>query len=383
MKQPHTQWLPSFRNAPGLLPAIGVSVAALIVSLLPLLLHGFAMGHDWSLELVRIAEFRHAIQDGQWPPYWASNLYQGFGSPIFLFYPPLYLAVAAAFVACGFGLMQAAVGALCVFSVIGALLMWRFVRAVSPASPAAAATAVVLFSLNPYLLADKWIRNANAEFAALSLLPGVLLGATAADPLRRFWWTAIPLALVVLSHNIVALVALTLALGIASVVHRTVRALLPVVAGVIAALAMTAFFWLPAFVLQPLIRTEDLLSGKFDFHQNFPNITALLWPVEFYFGGWIWPILLAVLTVAPKANQTTQRIARAFGIGAIACLALMLPLSTWIGRRCRFCVSHNFRGALWGRSRSWWQPASGCWHRRYFDRDGRPRYFFLFCSSPC
>jgi len=293
-------------------------------------MRGFAMGHDWALELVRIAEFRHALQDGQWPPYWASNLYQGFGSPIFLFYPPLFLVVAAALDACGAGTLGAAVGALVFFSVVGGILMWRFVRGVWPEHPAAAATGVVLFSLHPYLLADKWIRNANAEFAALSLLPGVLIGASSTEPRRAFWWSAVCLALVILSHNIVALVAITLTLGVAVFVHRSARGMAPVFGGIIAALTVTAFFWVPAFVLQPLIRTEDLLSGKFDFHGQFPKIAALAWPAEFYSGGWITPLLVAVVLFAPVADLHARRIARALAIGIIVCLLLMLPLSTWI-----------------------------------------------------
>lgn len=208
--------------------------------------------------------------------------------------------------------------------------MWRLLRDVRPDCPAAAAIAVVLFSLHPYLLADKWIRNANAEFAALALLPGVLIGAVAVEPRRRFWWTSICLTLVILAHNIVALVAITLVFAIALSVHRSLRAMIPVLAGALAALAATAFFWIPAMTLQPLIRTEDLLTGKFDFHGQFPKLAALVWPTDFYSGGWLTPILAAVVLFAALASSTGARhVARAFGVAALACLFAMLPLSTW------------------------------------------------------
>ena len=330
MNRLHRSRLGSLIRREGVVPAIAISAVAVLLSVAPLLMRGFSMGHDWLLELVRIAEFRHALQDGQWPPYWAINLYQGFGSPIFLFYPPLYLSVAAALAACGAETLGAAVGALVIFSVLGAILIWRFVRGLCRERPAAAATAVVLFSLHPYLLADKWIRNANAEFAALSLLPGVLIGATASEPHRAFWWTAVCLALVILSHNIVALVTVALALAVAAFVHRSLRAMAPIFGGITAALALTAFFWIPAFVLQPLIRTEDLLSGKFDFNVQFPTLTSLVWPTEFYSGGWLTPILILVVLFAPVADVAARRITRAFAVGIIACLLLMLPLTTLI-----------------------------------------------------
>ena len=208
--------------------------------------------------------------------------------------------------------------------------MWRLLREVRPDSPAAAAVAVVLFSLHPYLLADKWIRNANAEFAAYALLPGLLVGAVAGEPRRRFWWTSICLALVILSHNIVALVAITLVLAIALFVHRNLRAMIPVACGVLAALATTAFFWLPAMLLQPLIRPEELLTGKLDFRGQFPHLAAFVWPSEFYSGGWLTPILALFLVFAAVSNTKARRIARAFGAATLACLFLMLPLSTWV-----------------------------------------------------
>ena len=48
---------------------------ALAISCAPLLLGGFPQGHDWSFELVRVAEYRAALGAGQLPPYWAENLY--------------------------------------------------------------------------------------------------------------------------------------------------------------------------------------------------------------------------------------------------------------------------------------------------------------------
>jgi uncharacterized membrane protein len=59
------------------------------------LVRGFPAGHDWSYELVRVAEYAHALADGQVPPYWASNLYTGYGSPVFLFYAPLFVFLAS------------------------------------------------------------------------------------------------------------------------------------------------------------------------------------------------------------------------------------------------------------------------------------------------
>lgn len=70
---------------------------------------------------MRVSEFREALAAGQVPPYWSGNLYGGYGSPVFLFYAPLFSLLAAARVG------------------------------------------TVSFVLHPYVLGDKLVRNADAE----------------------------------------------------------------------------------------------------------------------------------------------------------------------------------------------------------------------------
>ena len=77
------------------LPAVLV-IVAVVVSCFPLL-QGFPRGHDWIFELVRVTEYGHALGAGQYPPFWADNLYGGYGSPIFLFYAPQFMLVASVF----------------------------------------------------------------------------------------------------------------------------------------------------------------------------------------------------------------------------------------------------------------------------------------------
>ncbi len=48
---------------------------AALISCAPLIAGGFPLGHDWTFELARVAEFSHALEEGQFPPHWAPNLY--------------------------------------------------------------------------------------------------------------------------------------------------------------------------------------------------------------------------------------------------------------------------------------------------------------------
>jgi len=146
----------------------------------------------------------------------------------------------------------------------------------------------VFFVVHPYLLGNKLVRNADAEFMGLCLTPLALYGVAIAarDPRRGFALVSTGLALVVLAHNLTALVAVAFALGLGVVLHGPTRA---------HRLARdrggdrrraggcTAFFWLPALALQDLIRPEELLQGKFDYRRQFPPLEKIFWYVRFFF----------------------------------------------------------------------------------------------------
>ena len=96
---------------------------ALLATSLPLLSLQFPQGQDWIFELVRVAEFKSALLNGQIPPYWGENLYKGYGSPIFLFYAPLYSFVSSL---CSYVTGSIAAGcslALLLFSIVGVFSM--------------------------------------------------------------------------------------------------------------------------------------------------------------------------------------------------------------------------------------------------------------------
>jgi uncharacterized membrane protein len=141
---------------------------ACLVAVWPLLAQGFPRGHDWSFELVRIAEYQAALGAGQLPPYWSENLYSGYGSPIFLFYAPLFLFLSA-LVSWVLSVPAAATSVLIAFTLVSVWSVQKMMRAAGTSSTAAR-IAVYVYVLNPYLLGDKLIRNANAECAGLCRL---------------------------------------------------------------------------------------------------------------------------------------------------------------------------------------------------------------------
>ncbi|MGH7293184.1 MAG: hypothetical protein ACREJT_18335, partial [Myxococcota bacterium] len=234
----------ALRVLPWLAFALGVAPLA----------RGFPAGHDWLYELVRVAEYGAALGAGQLPPYWSENLYAGYGSPVFVFYAPLFSAGASLFaelvgsVSGGATALLVLISALSVFCVRSFLA--DLLETCGARDAAAARVGTVFFVLHPYVLGDKLVRNADAEFLALCLAPIALRGATLARrrPLAAFALVSAGLAAVVLAHNLTAMVLVAFLLGAGFALYglRDRRAWTVILAGVAAGLALSAFFWLPA-----------------------------------------------------------------------------------------------------------------------------------------
>ena len=276
-------------------------VIAWIISCIPFLYLGYPKGHDWIFELVRVAEYRYAWEAGQGLfPFWAGNVYGGYGSPAFLFYAPLFSASAALLSYLTFDFGLASTITLAVFSGVGGVGIYLLARLCLDGrdedGQAAARIGAVFFLLNPYLLCDKFLRNANAEFIALSLVPFALCGVMLVGryPLKGALMIGSGLAGVLLAHNLTALVCLALILGIfipVMILNPSIKTVRSVSGGVGLGMGLAAFFWVPAFFLRKYANMQDLVTGKFNFHNQFQSLSDVFSYEQFYAVG-ILPLLI-------------------------------------------------------------------------------------------
>lgn len=321
-----------------LLPAL--VVVAVVVSCFPLI-HGFPNGHDWTFELVRIAEYGHALDAGQRPPYWADNLYGGYGSPIFLFYAPLFMLVANTFAAALNSIAWGATATLVLFTALAAFFVVHMMRSALDAHDAlshvTARIAAYLYVLNPYLIGDKLLRSANAEFAALCVAPLAFWGlfAVRSTPRRGALLLAAGVDLTTLAHNLTALAVVTLLLLAAVVLYppqsERMR-FLHVCGGIALGLLMSAIFWLPALLLRSQVQLEQMTDGVSDFHQHFPPLETLF-GYEFYSLGWWSLVVLAIsfVLIWRKPLEHHLRVLAYTSLGAaLVLLALQLEASAWV-----------------------------------------------------
>jgi hypothetical protein len=331
-------------------------LAALVASA-PLLVGGFPQGHDWLFELVRAAEYGHALAEGQRPPVWAPDLYGGFGSPIFVFYAPLFSVTTALLAGPLADLARAASAVLVLASGAAALGMYVLLRSAAPEAPRAAArVAACAYVLHPYLICDALLRNANAEYLALALAPIPLAFALAAPrgARRAVLGIAAGLALVVLSHNLTALWVAAFALGAVLLARRRgglLRSWLPGLFGIALGLLLSAGFWLPALGFSPVVRTEALLEGKFDFRRQFVPFASVFGYGRFYAIGLLPPLVWAVgvglLRRGRGAREERRVLLLALG-GCAVLLGLLLRGSTPLWEAIPFLPFFQFPWRMLG-----------------------------------
>jgi hypothetical protein len=315
---------------------------ATFIAILPYLIEGVPRGHDFNAMYIRAIEFRNAIDDGQWLPYWGPNHYEGRGSPIFLFYAPLLSAINST-LSYAFHILTSIKISLSTFAIISAVGIYLAMRELSHSNSSirieSARIAVYIFVLNPYLLGNTLIRNANAEFAALCLAPFVFLGIFRFQrkPYSAYIIFTVSMTLIILTHNITALsiTVISLIFLISLYDPRSNRKKwLAIIFAYIFSLLITSFYWLPALLYKDQIRSADLTTGWFDFHNNFTNPIELFFSGSFFAVGFamapLFLLSLAIMFIKRTALGNTARLCLTIITVAVSLLFLMSSASTVI-----------------------------------------------------
>jgi hypothetical protein len=253
-----------------------------------------------SYSLIWTREYGEALTRGELYPRWFPDSFQGLGSPVFYFYPPLAYFVCGLLHALGLGLVKSITAAsTAIFFASGASmyawLRWKGARPLLGA---------VIYMIAPYRLLDVYSRGAIAEHAAFVWFPLIALGIEAlprrwAIPFLAAAWgglliTHLPMALLAFCLLIAPLAALRL--------RASPTAIWPGVTAGLAGVGLSAFYLLPALTLQDRVKL-DLLS------------TPFFQPAHWFIWNW-------------GAGMSFELVAE-----AIACVALLVaaarPASVW------------------------------------------------------
>jgi uncharacterized membrane protein len=155
-------------------PRLGwpIMLAMAIVLMAPLLLWGQRTQDSWQLDLVWSRQFSDQLATNPYPR-WLERSFDGFGAPVFYFYPPLafYVAAAAHYATAGLiSTFQEIWIAATVALFVSGLSMRAWLREIGGREWMA-----LVFMIAPYHLFDIQVRGALAEFCAYAFMPLVML----------------------------------------------------------------------------------------------------------------------------------------------------------------------------------------------------------------
>lgn len=229
----------------GLLPVAGMIG---LVAALPFLLPGFPATRDSLSHLFRVWALHTAILGGELYPRWFDAFVYGYGYPLLNFYGPLLYYLAELPRLAGLDTIAAlrlAVAASEVLAAAGAYLLARDLFGRGGGLLAAAC-----YVAAPYFQTDLLVRGAFPEALGIALMPFALwtLGRSGT---RWIIVGGLVAALLVLAHNAAALIGLPVMAGYGAWLALTYgqpRRLAATVLSLLLALALAAFFWLPAVV---------------------------------------------------------------------------------------------------------------------------------------
>ena len=255
-----------------------------LVAIYPLLRSTLPWSDDGQLHFWRVVELDHGLRNGYFFPRWMPDMAFGYGYPLLNYYAPLSVYLAEGFHLLGLGFTPALLAALSASLTLGALGAFLWAR--EAFDEAGGVLAAVAYVYAPYALYNAIWRGNLAEALALGILPWAfwrLRRLVLERTWRNLTLAAVVLALLVLSHNITALIAVPLLVGYALILWlitgRPLQALALMVGALALSLALAAFFWLPAFFERGFAQTAKMITtSHFDYRHNFLEPGELLSP---------------------------------------------------------------------------------------------------------
>jgi hypothetical protein len=322
-----------------------------LILVAPLLQNAWLCSDDGALHVYRTVALDRALSEGLLYPRWFPDLAYGYGFPFFNYREPLgyYLVEFVHLLGASFPLALNLVlaGSL----IAGGLTMNLWVSDIFD-RPAGFVAAIVTMAA-PYTVIDSLVRSNLPEAIALALMP-LILWAFRRLLLRGgrkyFLLAVLSLAALLLSHNISSLIFVPVLIVYVAVLRgacfvgdsrNTRYALRLTLLAFVLALALTAFFWLPALTegqSAQLYLTHSARGN--DFHFNFAALgevfgppgssdPALLNPPLRIVLGWAQVALAVLGVVLIKRLSTREQRAHVViaAIAAVIFILMALPIS--------------------------------------------------------
>jgi uncharacterized membrane protein len=244
------------------------------------LLHkGLPPTHDGEYHIIRFFLFDEALRDGNIYPRWASYLNNGFGVPLFNFVYPLPNYVASLFHLMGISFIDSFKISMFTATIIGGIFFYLWSKEFW--GNLGGIVSSVFYTFSPYHFVDIYVRGSVGEVWALGLFPAFLWAYTEFVKSKRkkhLAYSSIFLALIIFSHNILALMFFVFVLAymvfLISTQHEKKKLISDTVLIIFCGLALSAIFWIPALYEAKYVTGLQI----FDVTSHFPQLYQLLIP---------------------------------------------------------------------------------------------------------
>ena len=257
---------------------IAIVIFAAILAVLDLANYGIPPTHDGEYHVMRFQQFYKVISEGNLYPRWAPDFNNGFGIPLFNYVYPLPNYVASIFHALGFGFIDSLKLNMAAASLVGAIFMYLWIRKYW--GEWGGGVSSVFYTFSPYHFLDIYVRGSVGEVWSLGLAPALLWSYYSYYESNRKIFlvlSSIFLALLILAHNILALVffgffILYTSYLIFNTAHKK-KLILNTLLIFFSGLGLSSPFWLPA-----LLETKYVVGLQvFDPTQHFPVLYKLIY----------------------------------------------------------------------------------------------------------
>ena len=249
---------------------------------------GLPPTHDGEYHVVRFIEFDRTLRGGSFYPRWAPDLNYGYGIPLFNYVYPLPNYISSFFHIFGISFIDAF--KLNFFTAIFLAGLFFYLWTKSFFKEKGAMVGAVFYLFSPYMFVDTYIRGSVGEVWAIALFPAFLWAVTELiyNGKKIFLpFSIIFLALIIFSHNILALMffpfAVFYSLFLILYSKNKKQSIIYLLSLIILGLGLSSIFWLPA-----LLETKYTVGLQiYDYKSNFPDFYQLLFPSwgSGFFGG--------------------------------------------------------------------------------------------------
>jgi len=288
-----------------------------IPAIIGLLHSGFPLTDDGNWMVIRLSAFYEALRNGQFPVRFLTRLNYGYGYPVADFLYPLFMYIGVPIHVLGFSFVNTIKIILALSLFFSSIFTFLWLRKLF--DNLSSLIGALLYTYFPYHLWDVYKRGSVGEALALAVLPFIFWQIENKNVL----FTSLGIALLIMSHNSLALIFLPFIFLYMLIIKRNVKSLLKTF---ILGFGLSAFFWMPALYDKQFTVFDK--TGVSDFSNYFISLKDL------NILGLIFFIVVTISIVLFTRNK--DKASGFFLITTLLLTVLIFPLSNYVWKYLPF-----------------------------------------------